>query len=159
MKTKVFFICLAIVAAAFVIIGCPREEENAIDIGALATLEGAFAALGEDGIRGVELALQEFDYTVGDREINLITGSSDASPDSAIRAARKLIEQDGVQVLIGPLSGSEGIALKDYAKTQPQATFLKRIVGRTGYDIARTRVQFLPFFDRRCAVDGGIRRL
>jgi branched-chain amino acid transport system substrate-binding protein len=41
-----------------------------------------------------------------------------------VRATRKLVEQDGVQVLIGPLSGSEGLAVKDYAKTQPNVTFL-----------------------------------
>ncbi len=60
----------------------------------------------------------------GGRKIEVITGSSDASPDSAIAAARKLVEQDGVQILIGPLSGSEGLALRDYAKTQPQVTFV-----------------------------------
>ena len=126
MNNNRIFICGVIIAMMLITISCAREDEVAeeINIGALATLEGAFTVLGEDGIRGVELALQEFDYTIGDKKINLITASSDASPDSAIRAARKLIEQDGVQILIGPLSGSEGIALKDYAKTQPDATFL-----------------------------------
>src|SRR3546814_7026995 len=75
-------------------------------------------------MRGVRLALEEFNYTAGGKKIELITGSSDASPDSAVRATRKLVEQDGVQVLIGPLSGSEGLAVKDYAKTQPDVTFL-----------------------------------
>lgn len=93
-------------------------------MGALATLEGAFTVLGEDSMRGVKLALEEFNYTAGGKKIELVTGSSDASPDSAIRATRKLVEQDGVQVLIGPLSGSEGLAVKDYAKTQPNVTFL-----------------------------------
>src|SRR3546814_13117414 len=82
-------------------------------MGALATLEGAFAVLGEDSMRGVRLALEEFNYTAGGKKIELITGSSDASPDSAVRATRKLVEQDGVQVLIGPLSGSEGLAVTD----------------------------------------------
>jgi branched-chain amino acid transport system substrate-binding protein len=95
-----------------------------IKMGALATLEGAFTVLGEDGMRGVKLALQEFDYMAGGKKIELITGSSDASPDSAVRAVRKLVEQDGVQLVIGPLSGSEGLAVKDYAKTQPNVTFL-----------------------------------
>src|SRR3546814_10286718 len=94
-------------------------------MGALATLEGAFAVLGEDSMRGVRLALEEFNYTAGGKQIELITGSSDASPDSAVRATRKLVEQDGVQVLIGPLSGSEGLAVKDYAQTQPDVTFLR----------------------------------
>ena len=98
--------------------------QGTIKMGALATLEGAFTVLGEDGMRGVKMALNEFNYSVGGKKIQLITGSSDASPDSAIRAARKLVEQDGVQVLIGPLSGSEGLAIKDYAKTKPNVTFV-----------------------------------
>lgn len=98
--------------------------EDTIKIGALATLEGAFAILGEDSMRGVKLALEEHGYKAGGKKIELITGSSDASPDSAIRAAKKLVEQDKVAILIGPLSGSEGLAVKDYAKTQPGVTFL-----------------------------------
>lgn len=102
----------------------PALAQETIKMGALATLEGAFTVLGEDSMRGVRLALEEFNHTAGGKKIELVTGSSDASPDSAVRATRKLVEQDGVQVLIGPLSGSEGLAVKDYAKTQPDVTFL-----------------------------------
>ena len=111
-------------AAALLSLAGPAGAQDTIKMGALATMEGAFAALGEDSMRGVKLALEEFGYTVGGKKIELITGSSDASPDSAIRATRKLVEQDGVQVMVGPLSGSEGLAVKDYAKTQPNVTFL-----------------------------------
>lgn len=102
----------------------PALAQETIKMGALATLEGAFTVLGEDSMRGVRLALEEFNHTAGGKKIELVTGSSDASPDSAVRATRKLVEQDGVQVLIGPLSGSEGLAVKDYAKTKPDVTFL-----------------------------------
>ena len=113
------------VAAAVVLtLASPAVAEDTVKMGALAALEGAFTVLGEDGMRGLELALEEFGYTAGGKQVELITGSSDASPDSAIRATRKLVEQDGVQILIGPLSGSEGLAVKDYAKTQPGVTFL-----------------------------------
>jgi len=104
--------------------GTAVAQDDTIKMGALATLEGAFTVLGEDSMRGVRMALDEFGYEAGGKKIELITGSSDASPDSAVRAARKLVEQDGVQVLVGPLSGSEGLAIKDYAKTQPDTTFL-----------------------------------
>ncbi|MDF1749194.1 MAG: ABC transporter substrate-binding protein, partial [Alphaproteobacteria bacterium] len=114
----------ALAAAVMLSFASPALAEDTIKMGALATLEGAFTVLGEDGMRGVKLALEEFNYKAGGKKIDLITGSSDASPDSAIRAARKLVEQDGVQILIGPLSGSEGLAVKDYAKTQPNVTFL-----------------------------------
>jgi len=113
-------------AAALVLslAGPAVAQTGTIKMGALATLEGAFTVLGEDSMRGVVLALEEFGYEAGGKKIELITGSSDASPDSAIRATRKLVEQDGVQVMVGPLSGSEGLAVKDYAKTQPNVTFL-----------------------------------
>ena len=113
-----------ITAAVVLALASPAVAEDTVKMGALATLEGAFTVLGEDSMRGVKLALEEFGYSSGGKKIELITGSSDASPDSAIRATRKLVEQDGVQVLVGPLSGSEGLAVKDYAKTQPNVTFL-----------------------------------
>lgn len=111
-------------AAVLALAGPAAAQDGPIKMGALATLEGAFTVLGEDSMRGVRMALEEFGYEAGGREIELITGSSDASPDSAIRAARKLVEQDGVDILVGPLSGSEGLAVKDYAKTQPETTFV-----------------------------------
>ncbi len=113
-----------LVAAALISLSTATMAQDTIKMGALATLEGAFTVLGEDSMRGVQMALAEFNSMGGGKKIELITGSSNASPDSAIRAARKLVEQDGVQILVGPLSGSEGLAVKDYAKTQPNVTFL-----------------------------------
>jgi branched-chain amino acid transport system substrate-binding protein len=98
--------------------------DGAIKVGLLATLEGPFTVLGQDGVRGAELALKEAGYMAGGKKLDVIKGSSDASPDSAVKAARKLVEQDGVAILIGPLSGDEGLAVKDYAKTQPKVTFV-----------------------------------
>jgi len=105
---------------------------NAADklkIGVLATLEGTYTVLGEDGVRGFETALKQLGGKVGGREVEVIIGATDASPDSAVRAARKVVEQDKVDIVIGPLSGSEGIALRDYSKSQPQVTFINGISG------------------------------
>ena len=120
---------LAASIAATLPLASQVHAQDAIKMGGLATLEGAFAALGEDGIRGIKLALKEFNYEAGGKKIELITASSDASPDSAIRATRKLVEQDGVDLMVGPLSGSEGIAVKDYAKTKPDLTFINGASG------------------------------
>lgn len=113
-----------IVLIALLTFSAPVHAADTIKIGAVSALEGVFAVLGQDGIIGVKLALKEFNYEVAGKKIELIIGSSNAQPDTAVAAARKLVEQDGVQILIGPLSGSEGLAIKDYSKTQPQATFL-----------------------------------
>lgn len=114
----------AVGAVALCALAGAARAEDTIKMGGLATLEGPFTVLGQDGLRGMQLALKEVNYTVAGKKIEVIQGSSDASPESAVKAARKLVEQNGVQVLIGPLSGSEGIAVKDYAKTQPKVTFL-----------------------------------
>ncbi len=113
-------------AAGFVLAAqmSSAQAEDTLKIGLLATFEGAFTVLGEDSQRGAELALQQHDGMAGGKKIEFVIGSSDASPDSAIRAVRKLVEQDGVKIVIGPLSGDEGLAVKDYAKTQPDVVFV-----------------------------------
>lgn len=102
-----------------------------IKIGGLATLSGPFAVPGQDGFRGIEQALNTFgkkldsgNWQFDGYEIQLIKEGSDATPAVALEKAKKLIEQDDVDILIGPLSGDEGLALKDYAKTVPDKTFV-----------------------------------
>src|SRR5690606_694861 len=98
--------------------------QQTLRIGALATLEGPFAVPGQDGMRGVELAVKERGGEIAGRKIEIIKASSNGNPDTAVAAARKLVGQDKVELLIGPLSGSEGIAVKNYAKSQPHVTFV-----------------------------------
>src|ERR1700690_4274063 len=123
MKLKTRLVAVALLSSAA---WAPRAAlaDDSIKVGLLATLEGPFTVLGQDGVRGAELAFKEANYTAGGKKIEVIKGSSDASPDSAVKAARKLVEQDGVKILVGPLSGDEGLAVKDYAKTQPNVTFI-----------------------------------
>jgi branched-chain amino acid transport system substrate-binding protein len=110
--------------AAGLVLAGTAHADGTLKIGILATFEGPFAVLGEDSLRGAKMALAEHNYTAGGKKLEIVTGSSDASPESAIKAARKLVEQDKVDLLIGPLSGDEGLAMRDYAKTQPQMTFI-----------------------------------
>jgi branched-chain amino acid transport system substrate-binding protein len=105
------------------------QAQDKIKIGVLATLEGVFTTLGEDSLRGLEVAMRQANRKAGGRDIEIITFATNASPDSAIRGARKLVEQDRVDILLGPVSGSEGIAIRDYSKTQPQTTFVNGTSG------------------------------
>ena len=123
MNVKMSWVAVALLSGVAFAPQWARADDS-IKVGLLATLEGPFAVLGQDGVRGAELAFKEANYTAGGKKIEVIKGSSDASPDSAVKAARKLVEQDGVKILVGPLSGDEGLAVKDYAKTQPNVTFI-----------------------------------
>jgi len=123
MNVKMSWVAVALLSGVAFAPQWARADDS-IKVGLLATLEGPFTVLGQDGVRGAELAFKEANYTAGGKKIEVIKGSSDASPDSAVKAARKLVEQDGVKILVGPLSGDEGLAVRDYAKTQPNVTFI-----------------------------------
>jgi branched-chain amino acid transport system substrate-binding protein len=115
-------IVVASLAVLLMLGGTGSAQE--IKIGVLATLEGPFAVPGQDSMRGAELALAEANFTAGSKKITWIKASSNANPDVAVNATRKLIEQDKVDIVVGPLSGSEGLAVKEYAKSQPARTFV-----------------------------------
>jgi ABC-type branched-subunit amino acid transport system substrate-binding protein len=115
---------LAAAAAIALAIPGAASAQEAIRIGILVALEGAFSEGGRDGVRGIELALRQANHTAGGRRIEIIVAPTDTRPDTAVRQARKLVEQDRVDFVIGPLSGSEGIAIRDYAKTVPDKVFI-----------------------------------
>jgi ABC-type branched-subunit amino acid transport system substrate-binding protein len=113
---------------AVAIAGSASAQET-IKIGALSNLEGPFAVPGLDGHRGVDLAVKQHNGMAGGKKIEIIKYSSDATPDKAVAATRKAVEQDKVNIMIGPLSGDEGIAVKNYAKTHPEITFINAASG------------------------------
>ena len=131
------------VAAAFT--GAFAQSGQPVKIGLLATLEGPFAAGGADGMRGAELAIKQRGGVVAGRKIELLKASSDAKPDVAVNATRKLVEQDKVDIMVGPLSGGEGIAVKEYSKTQPNITFINGSSGAQGATLVNPSPNFFRF--------------
>src|SRR2546423_8306377 len=121
--------CAGLVALSTLLLSSAALAQEKIKVGVTATLEATYTVLGEDGIRGHQTALNTLGKKVGDKELEFIIASTDATPDSAVRAVRKLIEQDKVQILLSPLSGDEGIAVKNFAKTHPELTFVNAASG------------------------------
>jgi ABC-type branched-subunit amino acid transport system substrate-binding protein len=103
--------------------------QDTIRVGILVALEGAFAAGGADGVRNVELALKLAGDKAGGKKIETIVAATDTTPATTTRMARKLFEQDKVEIILGPLSGSEGIAMRDYSRTVPDKTVINGISG------------------------------
>ncbi|MBV9280180.1 MAG: ABC transporter substrate-binding protein [Chloroflexi bacterium] len=121
-----------------------------IRIGVLVTLQGPFAVDGQDGIRGVQMAIREFGGKVAGKQIKLVIEGTDASVNTARDKVRKLIEQDGAQIEIGPLSGDEGLyGVKPYARTHPGITFVN---GTSAADDTTVRAPVKNFY--RFSTDG-----
>lgn len=132
-------------AAVATVLAAGAQAQETIKIGVLATLEGPFAAGGQDGMRGAELALKQRGGMVAGKKIELVKASSDAKPDVAVNSTRKLVEQDKVQIMVGPLSGSEGIAVKDYSKSQPGVTFINGGSGAQATTLVNPSPNFFRF--------------
>ena len=112
----------------------------------MAECEGAFGGFNEDVQAGVALAMineagatsnsrttatEGFSgATAGGLPIEVVSvGCGDDTADRAIQEIRKIVEQDGANVVIGPLSGDESIAIANYAKDHPEVTFIDGIAG------------------------------
>src|SRR5262249_20924342 len=144
MKRRVWIRSLlgAAVAAA---VASPVWSQETLKVGLLATLEGPFAVPGQDCMRGADLALKERNGMAGGKKIEFIKLSSDATPDKAVASTRKAVEQDKVPIMIGPLSGDEGIAVKNYAKTQPNVTFINGSSGAQATTLSDPSPNFYRF--------------
>ncbi len=144
MKKRTFVRTLVGAAVLAAFSGVAYSQQT-VKIGLLATLEGPFAAGGADGMRGAELAIKQKNGMAGGRKIELIKASSDAKPDVAVNATRKLVEQDKVDIMVGPLSGGEGIAVKEYSKTQPNITFINGSSGAQATTLVNPSPNFFRF--------------
>ncbi len=142
--TKRLWVQTLVGAAAAATLGTAWSQET-LKIGLLASLEGPFAAPGQDGMRGADLALKQHNGMAGGKKIEFVKVSSDATPDKAVNSTRKAVEQDKVQIMIGPLSGDEGIAVKNYAKTQPNITFINGSSGAQAATLSDPAPNFYRF--------------
>ena len=119
---------------------------ESIKLGILAECEGAFGGFNEDVVAGVTLALINHagatsnstttaldgfaNAVAGGREIELVgIGCGDDTADRIIQEIRTLVEENGAEIVIGPLSGDESIAVANYAKDHPEITVLSGIAG------------------------------
>jgi branched-chain amino acid transport system substrate-binding protein len=105
----------------------------------------AATAGGADGMRGAELAIKQRGGVVAGRRIEMVRASSNANPDVAVNAVRKLVEQDKVDIVVGPLSGGEGIAVKDYSRSQPNMTFINGGSGAQATTLQNPSPNFFRF--------------
>jgi branched-chain amino acid transport system substrate-binding protein len=70
-------------------------------------------------------------------------GCSDSTPDKAIKEVKRLMEQLHADILIGPLSGDEGVATANYAKSHPKQIFIN---GTSGAQDSTLKVRAPNFF-------------
>jgi branched-chain amino acid transport system substrate-binding protein len=131
-----------------------------IKVGVLSDCQGAFGSFDNQDLAGVVAAFSQFagakpknpnkprdgmtGGAIGDHPIKIVgIGCSDDRADTAIKETRRLMEQLDADVMIGPLSGDESIAVANYAKQHPTKTFVD---GSAGAQDTTLKVQAPNFF-------------
>ena len=112
------------VLAAGLITVPSSQAAGTIKIGYLNATIGPFAGPAPQITIGLNIALKEINSMVGGKKIVVIEEATDATPQLAIEKAKKLIEKDKVDILFGPLSGDEGVAIARLSKKYPKVTFI-----------------------------------
>lgn len=145
-KKLAYTTAIALAAGAIALSGISTASaQDVIKIGSITTLEGPFATGGQDAYRAMEMLLESIDYTINGKRIEWIRESSNAQADVALARARKLIEQDNVDIIVGPLSGAEGIALRDYSRTLDGKTIVNGSSGAADTTLRDPSPNFFRF--------------
>ena len=136
---------LAVCSLGGILAATTPRAEDAINIGVLAAQTGPFANYGLEAKRGAELALAEFDGRAGDKPVQLIFETGDAAAEAVQARAQTLVSKSNAQIIVGPLSGGEGRALKAFAKTAPTITFLNGASAARDLTLLDPAVNFFRF--------------
>lgn len=121
-----------------VVAGCGGDSKATIRIGVLGVCQGTFGQFYDEVAAGADMSLVERGgKPAGSRPSDGVAGAhlaghpvkldfacADESATGAIFQARRLVEQDGAEIVVGPETSDAGIAVRDYARTKPGVPFL-----------------------------------
>ena len=96
------------IAAAFAaaLLAVPMAHAQDIRIGGLLETSGFIASLGGPGVDGVNLAVDQVNAAGGinGRKVQFINVNSESDNTKTVSGAKRLIEQEKVVAIIGPMS-------------------------------------------------------
>ncbi len=116
MKKFLTLLLAGVFVCSLVLIGSANKVEagKTIKIGTILNLTGPIAFIGPLFKSGIVKALEEVNYTVNGKKIELIPEDAAADMNVTLQKARKLVERDRVNIIIGPLMGDAHMAIAPY---------------------------------------------
>ena len=90
------------------------QAEETIKIGVVLPYSGVYASLGGDITDGMQLAFDLYGSEIAGRKIVLITEDSEVKPNVGLTKTKKLVFQDKVDLLVGPVASNVAGAMRDF---------------------------------------------
>ncbi|TAY05571.1 ABC transporter substrate-binding protein [Rhizobium leguminosarum] len=118
---RAIFISTAVLSLAVTVSGLPAialAADGTIKLGLVAPMSGPNARYGAFSMHGAELAVKDINDAGGidGMKIELLNADSQGTPVEGVSAARRLIDQDGVDFIIGDVSSSVTLAIQPVAE-------------------------------------------
>ncbi|MGO6695599.1 ABC transporter substrate-binding protein [Rhizobium johnstonii] len=118
---RALFISTAILSLVVTVSGLPAialAADGTIKLGLVAPMSGPNARYGAFSMHGAELAVKDINDAGGidGMKIELLNADSQGTPVEGVSAARRLIDQDGVDFIIGDVSSSVTLAIQPVAE-------------------------------------------
>jgi branched-chain amino acid transport system substrate-binding protein len=82
-----------------------QAQGEPIRIGFLIPLTGPLATPGQDMRDGFALFWEQVNHQAGGRKVQVITADTTCNPDQALTQARRVVHQEKVHFMVGPLCG------------------------------------------------------
>ncbi len=103
------FSALATASVAMPYLANPARAAEAIRVGVISPLTGAWTVYGKAHLAGFELAVEEINAAGGvdGRPLEIVVGDSKTEPRIVVEQANRLLRQEGVDFLAGTFSSAE----------------------------------------------------
>lgn len=113
--------CLApvlVVALAVVCSSAGAAENGPIKVGFLVSYTGIAPMQAKNVTEGAELAFDEAGGKAGGREIQVFKEDTEFNPTVALTKVKRLVEENKVNFVVGPISSGVALAIHDYISKQ-----------------------------------------
>jgi branched-chain amino acid transport system substrate-binding protein len=121
-------------AAALILAGCapsgaepaandssPAAASQSFKVGLLASTTGFAASMGKDLQQGWDLYWSQHDNKSGSFTLSAVFEDDASDPQTALTKAKKLVTEDKVDVVVGPVLANNSLAVADYLNQQKVA--------------------------------------
>jgi branched-chain amino acid transport system substrate-binding protein len=117
-ELKLLYVICGVVACLVIFTSQLNAQEKTIKIGVIAPLSGPYYWLGRQNVMGIELAVEEINQEGGllGRKLEMFTEDDETNPSVGVRKARKLLQENNVDFLAGPVSSSVSLAILETAE-------------------------------------------
>jgi branched-chain amino acid transport system substrate-binding protein len=103
----------------FLVTGASDVDTSAVKVGFLLSYTGITPLQAKGVNDGAELAFEEAGKKSGGRDIRVFKEDTEFNPTVALTKVRKLVEEQKVHFIIGPIGSAEAVAIQDYVSKQP----------------------------------------